>query len=375
MSTPSISPQNGGLSLTTGPSLKRVAVLHGAGYTGRELIRLLMAHPTVALSAVTSRTFAEQPVWHAHPSLCAQTDLVFSTPADFDTTHFDAVFIAAEHGRSVQVVLSLREQGFEGIIVDLSADFRFTDPSLYETWFGCAHPAPDLLDAFAYGLPEVYAPYDGTRWIANPGCFATGISLALWPLARHLPSLRASVTALTGASGSGTHPQSTTHFPARDGNVRAYKIMAHQHGPEIQHVLGDDAEVTFVPVSGPWTRGIWGSIHLTLPKGIGGDDIAAWFEEAYRHAACVRHRPGLLPELRFAVGTPFCDVGWVIRQDHLVVGFALDNLLKGAASQAVQNLNVLLGLPETTGLLPQAPRQNPLTSTTTSSFSNIPSAP
>jgi N-acetyl-gamma-glutamyl-phosphate reductase len=213
-----------------------------------------------------------------------------------------------------------------------------------------------LLDAFVYGLPEVHAPYPaGTRWVANPGCFATGITLALWPPARHLSPLRASVTALTGASGSGTKAKATTHFPTRDGNVRAYKILAHQHLPEIRQTLGAHAEVAFVPVSGPWTHGIWGTAHVTLPAGVGEADVAAWFEAAYGEAACVRCWPGALPELRYAAGTPFCDVGWVVQGDHLVVGFALDNLLKGAASQAVQNLNLLLGWPETAGLITQPP--------------------
>ena len=340
-------------SLTNSANGKQVAILHGAGYTGRELIRLLLGHPEATLAAVTSRTFAGQPVWTAHPTLRGQTDLVFTDPKTLDPSGLDAVLITAEHGQGVEAVLSLLDKGFDGAMVDLSADFRFNDPALYETWFGFTHPAPELLDAFVFGLPEVNAPYPGgTKWVANPGCFATGISLALWPLASPLPSLNASVTALTGASGSGTRAKATTHFPTRDGNVRAYKILAHQHLPEIQQTLGPHAEVAFVPVSGPWTRGIWGTAHVTLPDTINANEIAGWYEEAYGEAACTRLWPGQLPELRYAVGTPFCDVGWVLQGQHLVVGFALDNLLKGAASQAVQNLNLLLGWPETAGLLP-----------------------
>ena len=326
-----------------------VALLHGAGYAGRELIRLLLAHPSVTLAAVTSRSLAGQPLWQAHPSLRGQTDLVFSE-ADIDVSGCDVVMIAAEHGQGVRVVQGLMAAGFEGGIVDLSADFRFTDPALYDTWFGYTHPAPDLLDAFAYGLPEIHAPYT-TRFIANPGCFATGLALALWPLARHLDPLHASVTALTGASGSGTRPKPTTHFPTRDGNVRAYKVMAHQHLPEVQQVLGPHAEVAFVPVSGPWTRGIWGTAHITLPAALSPDEVAGWYETAFAEAPCVRLWPGQLPELRYAVGTPFLDLGWALQGRHLVVGFALDNLLKGAASQAIQNLNLLLGLSETDGLI------------------------
>lgn len=333
-------------------NLYSVAVLHGAGYAGGELIRLLLGHPAVTLASVTSRSFAGQPVWHAHPTLRSQTDLTFTDPAALRTTSLDVLFIAAEHGKGVEAVQHLLADGFEGVIVELSADLRFQDPALYDTWFGYTHPAPDLLNAFVYGLAEINAPYPAdTKWIANPGCFASGIGLALWPIAQHLPTMHASVTALTGASGSGTRAKSTTHYPTRDGNVRAYKILAHQHLPEIQQTLGAEATVTFVPVSGPWTRGIWGTAHITLPEGVTSQDVGSWFEKAYADGACVRLWPDQLPELRYAVGTPFCDIGWVVDGDQLIVGFALDNLLKGAASQAIQNMNLALGLPETAGLI------------------------
>lgn len=317
------------------------------------MIRLLAAHPFVALVSVTSRTFAGQPLWAAHPHLRGQIDLVFSTDADLDLDTLDAVLIAAEHGQSARAVVSLLDRGFEGTVVDLSADFRFADPSVYQTWFGFEHPVPALLGSFQYGLPEVYAPYaPGTRYIANPGCFATGLSLALWPLTQHLPSLYAAVTALTGASGSGTKPSAATHFPTRDGNVRGYKVLAHQHVPEVAQILGASAEIAFVPVSGPWTRGIWGTAHVVLPEGVAAGDVTGWFDAAYAEAPFVRMWPGALPELRYTAETPFCDLGWVVKGPALVVGFALDNLLKGAASQAVHNLNLLLDLPETAGLLP-----------------------
>jgi len=329
-----------------------VGLLHGASYVGGELIQLLAAHPTIDLVAVTSRTFAGQSVAAAHPHLHGQTDLVFSET--LDPAGLDGVLVAAEHGQGATAVLHLLDQGFDGAIVDLSADFRFDEAALYDDWFGFTHPAPELLSAFAYGLPEVNAPY-ATKYVANPGCFATGISLALWPLAQHLPDLTAHVTALTGASGSGVQPKAATHFPTRDGNVRAYKVLAHQHLPEVQTVLGPQTDVAFVPSSGPWTRGIWGTAHIALPPDIDAITVADWFTEAYADAPCVRLWPGELPELRHAVHTPFCDLGWVVEGDHLVVGLALDNLLKGAASQAVQNLNLLLGLPETAGLLPTIP--------------------
>lgn len=327
----------------------RVGILHGSGYAGGELIRLLLGHPSVKLTRVTSRTFDGRPVWTAHPGLRGQTDLHFSTSWE----DLDAIFCTAEHGKAAHTIPDLLDQGFAGPIIDLSADFRFKSRDVYPVWFRYDHPAPELLPTFQYGLPEVYGPYsEDTRFIANPGCFATGIGLALWPLAQHLDSVEASVTALTGASGAGLTPTHTTHFPNREGNVRAYKPLEHQHLPEVQAVLGEHARVHFVPCSGPWVRGIWGTAQVKLPSGISEAEITAWFEEAYADAPAVRCWPGMLPELRFVVNTSFCDLGWIIKDDHLVVGFALDNLLKGAAGQAVQNLNLLLGLPQMAGLLP-----------------------
>lgn len=337
------------------PDPYRVAVLHGAGYVGGELLRLLLAHPHVALTAVTSRSQAGRPVWHAHPALRGQTELAFAAELD-DPAGVDAVLLAAEHGQAGPAVRALLDAGFAGVVVDLSTDFRFQDAALYPAWFGHEHPAPALLPRFAYGLVEVCAPYPaGQRFVANPGCFASGLALALYPLAAPLRPLTAHVTALTGASGSGTRPKETTHFPTRDGNVRAYKVLAHQHLPEVQQVLGPEARVAFVPASGPWTRGIWGTAHVPLPSGVDAAAVAGFYEAAYAGKPLLRLWPGQLPELRASVGTPFCDVGWMVKDDHLIVGFALDNLLKGAASQAVQNLNLLLGLPETAGLLPASP--------------------
>ncbi len=327
------------------------AILHGAGYGGGELIRLLLGHPAFRLVAVTSRTFAGQHVAVAHPHLAGQTNLTFSDEDALDLAGIEAVFIAAEHGQAAQAVARLDAAGFSGKIVDLSADFRFQDATQYPRLFGFEHPIPQKLPDFVYSIPEIHALPEGTRCIANPGCFATGLTLALWPLAQHLSRLEAHVTALTGASGSGAKPKSTTHFPTRDGSVRAYKVLDHQHLPEVLATLGAHATVHFAPASGPWVRGIWGTAHVTLPAGTLADDVAAWYADAYPEGGAVRLWQSL-PELRFSTMTPFCDLGFEVNGQHLVVGFGLDNLLKGAASQAIQNLNRACGLPLMLGLLP-----------------------
>jgi N-acetyl-gamma-glutamyl-phosphate reductase len=328
----------------------RIGLLHGAGYVGGELVRLLAAHPDAVLQTVTSRTFAGQPVSAAHPSLQKQINHTFTAPDDVALHSLDALLVAAEHGRSMQIVPEILEGGFDGPIVDLSADFRFRDPAVYLDWFDGEHPAPDLLDTAVYGLPEWGDEIGGASLVANPGCYATGITLALAPLAQKEVPFTAHVTALTGASGSGATPSAATHFPDRNGNVRPYKVLAHQHGPEILQTLGAHVSLDFVPASGPWARGIWGTAQIEWPETVDSSTVAAWYEDAYGDAPCVRCSPGL-PSLQPTVHTPFCDLGWKLDGTTLVIGFALDNLLKGAASQAVQNLNRTLGLPETGGLL------------------------
>jgi len=330
----------------------RIGILHGAGYVGGELVRLLTAHPDVELAAITSRTFAGEPVVEAHPSLRGRVEHTFLAPEKCPLDALDALLVAAEHGQSMHLVPDLRNAGFDGLVVDLSADFRFRDASVYPEWFDVEHAAPALLEAAAYGLPELTDGISGATLVANPGCYATGITLALAPLAQQGESVTAHVTALTGASGSGATPSDATHFPTRDGNVRPYKVLAHQHEPEITQTVGSHVALRFVPASGPWTRGIWGTVQVDWPVPPDADAVGDWFDAAYGDAPFVRCSAGTLPSLQPAVGTPFCDLGWRVQDGTVVVGFALDNLLKGAASQAVQNLNRALGLPETAGLLP-----------------------
>jgi len=332
-------------------TVPQVGLLHGAGYVGGELIELLTGHPGVELSAVTSRTFAGEPVVEAHPALRGQVGHSFVAPADVPLGTLDALLVAGEHGQSMHLVPDLLEAGFDGPIVDLSADFRFRDASIYPEWFDVEHPAPELLSEAVYGLPEWGGAVRSSSLVANPGCYATGIALALAPLAKQEEPFSAHVTALTGASGSGATPSAATHFPERDGNVRPYKVLVHQHGPEITQTIGAHVDLHFVPASGPWTRGIWGTAQVDWPGPLSDEAVADWFDDAYADAPFVRCSPGTLPSLQPVVNTPFCDVGWQGEGDTLVVGFALDNLLKGAASQAVQNLNRSLGLSEAAGLL------------------------
>ena len=327
--------------------MKRAAVMHAAGYVGRSLIDCLLVHPEFDLVAATSRSFAGQSLGAAHPAHSGRSALVFSETLA-DTTGLDVVFVAAGHGQGTAAVEGLRDQGYEGLIVDMSADFRLPDPETYVARYGKEHPRPDLLEGAWYGMPEITGPPPaGTTLIANPGCFASAISLALHPFSGR-EGFRFAVTAVTGASGSGALAKATTHFPDRDGNMRAYKVFTHQHEAEIDRMAAG-VPYSFVPVSGPWTAGIWGTAQAVLPE---GTDVASLFESSYSGKPLIRLWPDQLPELRWSVGSPFTDIGWTIKDGQLVIGFGLDNLRKGAATQAIQNANLAFGLPETTGLIP-----------------------
>jgi len=333
-------------------STPTIGLLHGAGYVGGELVRLLDDHPAVTLAAVTSRTFAGAPLHTPHAHLRGYVTGSFIAPDDLDLSALDALVIAAEHGRTMHLLPELREAGFDGPIVDLSSDFRFATPSAYEAANGQAHAAPEWIADAHYRIPEVTGPLPSdARLVANPGCFATAMTLALAPLAAQDVPFTASITALTGASGSGASASAATHFPDRDGNVRAYKVLRHRHAPEVVQTVGDHVQVDFVPVSGPWTRGIWGTAQIHWPDALDAATVSNWFHDAYGDAPLVRCSAESLPELKSVARTPFGDVGWQVHGHTLVVGFALDNLLKGAASQAIQNMNHMLGLPDALGLL------------------------
>lgn len=335
--------------------MKRVAILHGAGYVGRKLIERVLAHPHLELTLVTSRSHEGEPLWKAHSHLRGLTELKFAASFVPDV---DVVFIAAGHGQGATAAGEIRDAGYKGLIVDMSADFRLPDAATYEARYGAPHPRPDLLKEAWYGLPEITGPPPrGTKLIANPGCFASAIALALHPLSKAGLRRPVSVLALTGASGSGAQAKETTHFPSRSGNVRAYKVFDHQHEAEIDR-MAPGVDYSFVPASGPWTDGIWGVAQFDLDYSDSDPafshevaSIGSLFENAYGSHPFIRLWKNQLPELHWSVGSAFTDIGWVQKGSHVAVGFAIDNLLKGAASQAIQNTNLAFGFDETTGLL------------------------
>lgn len=332
----------------------RAAILGGTGYGGMELLRYLAGHPEVEVAAVTSRsqTGAVADRW---PHLAGYTDAVFTEDtADarrLIATSVDVLFAAKPHGVGANELPPLLDAAPQLKVIDLSADFRLPDASAYDAWYGYTHPHPDWLSRSEYGLPECgqREAIADARLVANPGCHATAALLALWPLARAgLVTGRMAVSSVTGSSGSGAHPKAGTHHPERFANFKAYRPLRHQHLPEVVRALGSASDVDFVPHSAPFARGI----HVTAFVPVGdapADAVEACFRETYADEPFVRLRDGP-PEVRAVQGTNHADVSVTTGRGVAVVLVAIDNLGKGMAGTAVQNLNLVCGLPETTGL-------------------------
>lgn len=334
----------------------RVAVIGAAGYVGGELLRLLLAHPEVGEIVATSRSQAGVPLGEVHPALAPLTEARFAglTPAEA-ARNADVVFLSLEHGESSRVAGEIFEAG-PALVVDLAADFRVSDLQLYARFYG-EHPSPELVPRFTYALADVLGTsLRGKTALAAPGCFATAAQLALYPLAGMGLATIPALFGITGSSGSGVHPKPTTHHPARAHNVFAYSVLGHRHDAEIlqrwREWTGEPASSARLMVhSGPFVRGIYLTMHLALPAGYQGPDVATLFAKAYAGRPFVR----LLrqaPELTHAVGTNYALIHAVESPDRreAQVMVAVDNLVKGAGGQAIQAMNLALGLPEESGL-------------------------
>lgn len=327
----------------------------GSGYSGSELLRLLLFHPNVEVSFVSANEHAGKAVGEVHRNLYGLTDLVFSTtPENYSLFEdFHCLFLALPHGQALEIVPQLSK---EKRLIDLSGDFRLSDSDLFEQNYGRKHTAMDAQAEFIYGLTETNREQIKTaRRIANPGCFATATLLGLAPLVTNdFITGRVVVDAKTGSSGSGAKAAANTHHPQRMTSFYAYKPFTHQHVPEIEQelrALGDwTNELVFMTHSLPVARGIFASIYVELKKERAVDDLRSLFSEFYRDSFFVRLVKGS-PDINWVKTTNFCDLGIVVRGRQLVVFSALDNLVKGAAGQAVQNMNLMFGLDEKEGLM------------------------
>jgi len=338
----------------------KVGILGASGYTGLELVRILLRHPELELAVVTSEQQAGRPLADAYPSLRRRTDLRFEAMApEALSGRVELAFTALPHAASAPAVHALREAGLP--VVDLSADFRLRDLATYETWYG-RHAAPAHLGEAVYGLPELHR--DAVRkakLVAAPGCYPTSALLPLAPLLRANLCERSGIhiDSKSGVSGAGRKLEVGYLFAELDGDVHAYKAgFAHRHAPEIEQeasrAAGTPVRVTFVPHLLPTVRGIATSVFVRPRPGASAADARAALADAYASEPFVRVLPeGELPSLRAVRGSNFCDVALVedARNDTWVLLSTLDNLGKGASGQAVQCANLMCGFAEETGLL------------------------
>jgi LysW-gamma-L-alpha-aminoadipyl-6-phosphate/LysW-L-glutamyl-5-phosphate reductase len=334
--------------------VKEAVVVGGSGYVGGELLRLLLRHPEIRVVQVTSDSMAGRPVARAHPNLRRATDLTFAPLAERRPA--DLTFLATPHGASMALVPSVLDAG--GVAVDLSADFRLHDPTLYSTYYGRVHPRPDLLREAVYGLPELHRDrLKSARLIAVPGCIATASILALAPLVRAgLPADRPVVIdALSGSSASGRDPGPAGSHAERSNVMRAYAPSGHRHTAEIEQETG--ATVALSCHSVEPVRGVLATCHVSTAEPVPIQDLWRIYRTAYGSEPFLRlvhEREGAYrePEPRLLTGTNYCDVGFATDEHvpRVVALGAIDNLVKGAAGNAVQSVNVRFGWPETTAL-------------------------
>lgn len=330
------------------------SIVGGSGYGGGELIRLLIDHPGIQIRQITSERFAGKPVSRVHPNLRKKTAQKFCSIDDL--AECDLLFLGLPHGQAMVQIghfMSLAPR-----IIDLSGDFRLDDPQEYEKWYGREHLAPERLGDFVYGIPEINRERIArASHVAGAGCNATATILGLLPVFRRQLATRAVVEVKTGSSEGGNQASQASHHPERSGAVRSYKPTGHRHVAEMMQTLGPEAEIMFSATSIEMVRGILATGHVFLESALTEKDIWKIYREDFGNEPFIRivkDKSGIYryPEPKLLSGTNYCDIGFELdmHSNRLVIIVAIDNLMKGAAGQAVQALNIMCGFDETTGL-------------------------
>lgn len=334
----------------------KVGVVGGTGYTGVELLRLLVLHPEVELSVVTSRSESGRKISDLYPNLRGHLDIEFTEPDVERLAECDLVFFATPNGIAMKSVPALLEKGVK--VIDLAADFRIEDAELWSQWYGMEHACPELLKEAVYGLPETSREQiANARLVANPGCYPTAVQLGFLPLIKaglvDVSGLIADTK--SGASGAGRGANVGTLLCEASESMKAYKADGHRHLPEIRQCLqwhsDDQVGLTFVPHLTPMIRGIHATLYANLTQD--ADDLQALFEQAYKDEPFVDVMPpGSHPETRSVKGANTCRIAVHKPQNGntVIILSVIDNLVKGAAGQAVQNMNIMMGLDEEMGL-------------------------
>jgi N-acetyl-gamma-glutamyl-phosphate/LysW-gamma-L-alpha-aminoadipyl-6-phosphate reductase len=340
------------------PSEAQVAIVGGSGYAGGELLRLLSFHPGATVRQVTSERFAGKSVGKVHPNLRRVSELTFRPLEALEPC--DLLFVSLPHGESSRRIEWLRERAPR--LIDLAGDFRLADPARYERWYGRSHPAPGLLGEFVYGIPELHRErMRSAALVSSAGCNATAAILALWPLYKHglVEPDRTVVEVKVGSSEGGNLAGPASHHPERAGCVRSFMPTHHRHTAEIVQELGCGRPITvhFSATAIDMVRGVLATCHAFLARPLDEKEIWRVYRGEYGEEPFIRlvkEREGhyRYPEPKILAGSNRCDIGFERDPDsgRVVVIAALDNLMKGAAGQAVQAFNLMLGYPETTGL-------------------------
>ncbi len=333
----------------------KVGIVGGTGYTGVELLRLLSRHPEVELKVITSRKEAGMAVAEMFPNLRGYVDLAFSDPQQAELSACDIVFFATPNGVAMQQARQLLDDGVR--IIDLAADFRIRDIGVWEKWYGMQHACPELVAEAVYGLPEVNRTHiRPARLVANPGCYPTAVQLGFMPLLEAGLADTGMLVAdcKSGVSGAGRKAEIPILFAEAGDNFKAYAASGHRHLPEISQGLsrfaGKPVDLTFVPHLTPLIRGIHATLYMRVDKSV---DVQGVFEKRYADEPFVDVMPAQShPETRSVRGANLCRISWHRPQDGdvVVVLSVIDNLVKGAAGQAVQNMNIMCGLDERLGL-------------------------
>ena len=334
----------------------RVAILGASGYSALELVKLLLHHPEAKITALTTRQAEPRPISQVHPSLAGRLDLALEnlTPNQI-AERADAVFCCLPHGASAAAVAKLLPAGKK--VIDLGADYRLNDPAEYAKWYGLEHADPGHLGDAVYGLPELYGEMiAAASLVANPGCYPTSAILALAPLLRAgvISQRGIIIDSKSGVSGGGREPKPTFHYPECNESVAAYGVGTHRHMPEIDQILsevaGSPIRVVFTPHLIPMDRGILSTCYAEPTAEATTDDLLALLQQFYADEPFVRVSESL-PATKHVSGTNFCDISVRAVRGRVIVLSAIDNLIKGAAGQALQNFNLMHGIPETTALL------------------------
>lgn len=333
-----------------------VGIIGATGYTGSELTRILTHHDNVTIQMITSRSFAGKKISDVHPYLEHICDMTLTNPSKNEFSSLDVIFLALPHGVSMKFIKDIGLNGPR--IIDLSGDCRLKNINTYEKWYEMKHVYPDVRDHAVYGLPELFRKEIGdAKLVANPGCYPTSAILALAPALNQklIESTSLTIDSKSGVTGAGAKAKKVTHFPRANEDFKAYKVGMHRHTPEIEEVLstksGIDISVLFTPHLVPLNRGILTTVYATVKDGVTEEDILRTYKQVYEKEPFVRLRKSP-PNVQAVRGSNYCDINTMVisRTGQVVFLSAIDNLVKGAAGQAVQNMNIMFGIDEKKGI-------------------------